>query len=534
MSNSPPGDLPPALDQPTTSEVPATRPPDDTRSFGALPVRLAEEELPEVPGYEVLSLLGEGGMGRVFEARHIAADRIVALKMILRAEHASAEEHDRFYREIRACARLQHLHIVQVYHVGEVQGLPYFSLEFCPGGSLRKQLDGTPWAVRRAVEMVKVLARAAHHAHQQGIIHRDLKPDNVLLAAGDVPKLSDFGLAKRLDEAGKTVSGAILGTPSYMPPEQAQGKITEVGPAADVYALGAILYELLTGRPPLKGESIADTLRQVISEEPVSPGRLRPGLARDLEAVCLKCLEKSPARRYPSSEALADDLDRFLDGRPTVARPLSVAGRLGKAIRRRPAVFALAGLAVVFVVVAVALLVYEERKTARAWKHERDLRQQLENSQYHQQIASAERDLVAGHLDRARDALDDCDPELRGWEWHFLRRSARHERLFTLQGRAATYSPHGGRPSPARLARPNRMRIRSWSAMPTRARSGCVSATIAAPSGVSPSATTGGWPPPAGFGSIARRARRSLAASCASGRRPTAARCSTAWIFRVR
>jgi serine/threonine-protein kinase len=226
------------------SAPPPTGPQPTPSGEGGTPAR------PAVPGYEVLGELGRGGMGVVYQARHIALDRVVALKMILRGEHEGPEQRRRFRTEAEAVARLQHPNVVQIHEVGEHDGLPFFSLEFCPGGSLERKLGGTPLPPREAARLVQTLALAMQAAHERGIVHRDLKPANVLLAEGGTPKVTDFGLAKKLDESGQTPSGAVVGTPSYMAPEQAGGKGREVGPAADVYALGAILYECLTGRPP--------------------------------------------------------------------------------------------------------------------------------------------------------------------------------------------------------------------------------------------------------------------------------------------
>jgi serine/threonine-protein kinase len=285
---------------------------------------------PVVPGYEILGELGRGGMGVVYQARQTRLGRVVALKMILAGGHADESERVRFRSEAEAVARLQHPNIVQIFEIGESQGSPFFSLEFVAGGSLDRHLAGTPQQPLDAARLVETLARAMQHAHEKGIVHRDLKPANVLLTgegAPDtvlrtaVPKITDFGLAKKLDQsAGPTATGAILGTPSYMAPEQAGGKPREVGPAADIYALGAILYECLTGRPPFKAATSFDTLLQVLSDEPLRPSLLQPKLPRDLETVCLKCLEKEPARRYATAQQLADDLRRFLDGDPVQAR----------------------------------------------------------------------------------------------------------------------------------------------------------------------------------------------------------------------
>ncbi len=295
-----------------------------------------------IPGHEMLGVLGRGGMGVVYKARHLRLKRLVAVKMILAGEHAGPDDLARFRTEAEAIARLQHPNIVQVFEVSEQEGRPFFSLEFCGGGSLAKKLAGTPLPPREAAALVQTLAEAMQAAHSRGVIHRDLKPANVLLTEDGTPKITDFGLAKKLDEAGQTVSGAVMGTPSYMAPEQAESK--EVGPLADVYALGAVLYECLTGRPPFKAATSLDTILQVISEEPVPPRRLNPAMPRDLETVCLKCLQKEPARRYDSAQALADDLQRFLKQEPILARPATARERVAKWCRRNPRVALLIGL----------------------------------------------------------------------------------------------------------------------------------------------------------------------------------------------
>jgi tRNA A-37 threonylcarbamoyl transferase component Bud32 len=318
----------PASEGPTLApEAPvhetATVPPRDD-PYATAPRHPARPAMPPddraPPGYEVLGELGRGGMGVVYKARQTGLQRIVALKMILSAGHAGAAERARFRTEAEAIARLQHPNIVSVFEVGEHEGRPFFSLELCPGGSLDRKLAGTPLPPREAARLVEVLARAMHAAHQANVIHRDLKPANVLLSADGTPKITDFGLAKKLDDgANPTVTGAVMGTPSYMAPEQAEGK-KDVGPAADVYSLGAILYECLTGRPPFKAPTALDTLMQVVADEPVPPSRLLRRVPFDLETICLKCLQKSPARRYDSAKALAEDLARFLEGRPILAR----------------------------------------------------------------------------------------------------------------------------------------------------------------------------------------------------------------------
>jgi serine/threonine protein kinase/Flp pilus assembly protein TadD len=319
-----------------------------SRSAAAAPSPPKGEE------YEILGELGRGGMGMVYKARQLRLNRVVALKMIRAGLHADPGDLFRFQREAEAVAQLRHPNIVQIYEVGDRHGLPFFSLEYVGGGSLQKQLDGTPRPPRQTAELIETLARAMDFAHKQGIVHRDLKPANILLTEDGTPKITDFGLAKRLEEAdsGQTGTGAILGTPTYMAPEQAQGKNRLIGPAADVYALGAMLYDLLTGRPPFKGETIMDTLQLLQTTEPVPPTRLQPKVPRDLETICLKCLQKEPARRYSTALELAEDLNRFLNHQPIKARQTSLAERTWKWARRSPAAAALSVLSA-FTVVAL-------------------------------------------------------------------------------------------------------------------------------------------------------------------------------------
>ena len=297
-------------------------------------------ECPLIDGYEIVGELGRGGMGVVYLARQSSVGRLVALKMIL-AFKAGPEEQARFRAEVEAVGRLQHPNMVTIHEVGEQAGRAFYSLEYIEGSNLRDQIDAKPQPARQAAEMVETLARAMAVVHRHGVIHRDLKPANVLLTADGIAKITDFGLAKRLDSADLTATGAILGTPSYMAPEQATGKVKEIGPATDVYALGAILYELLTGRPPFHAENPWDTIVQVGSEEPVPPRRLQPKVPADLETICLKCLNKEPAQRYASALALADDLRHWLAGEPIVARPIGPLGRAAKWARRRPTAAAL-------------------------------------------------------------------------------------------------------------------------------------------------------------------------------------------------
>jgi serine/threonine-protein kinase len=307
-----------------------------------------------VPGYEVLEPLGRGGMGVVYKARHVKLNRIVALKMILSGEHADLEDRRRFETEARSAARLQHPNIVQVFETGEHNGLPFFALEYCPGGSLARRLATGPLEPKAAAALLEKLARALGSAHQAQIVHRDLNPGNVLLTEAGEPKVTDFGLAKRLDEAARTQSGAVMGTPSYMAPEQASSSKL-VGPVADVYALGATLYECLTGRPPFRAAAAMDTLLQVLSEEPVPVRRLQPKVPRDLETICHKCLEKDPRKRYPTAEDLATDLLRFQSDQPIQARPIGVAERAWRWCRRNRALAVVATIAILSLVVGTVV-----------------------------------------------------------------------------------------------------------------------------------------------------------------------------------
>jgi hypothetical protein len=302
----------------------------------------------------VLEELGRGGMGIVYKARHTALQRLVALKMIRSGSGATPSEVARFRAEATAVAQLQHPHIVQIYEVGEHAGLPFFSLELVDGPTLADRLAGTPQPARPAAEMVEAVARALAAAHQRGIVHRDLKPGNILLArplpeaasarqaseAEDlygIPKVTDFGLAKRLDVgAGQTRSGDFVGTPGYMAPEQATGQNQRVGPPADVFALGALLYEMLTGRPPFLADNLLEIVQLLTHEEPVPPRWLQPSVPCDLETICLKCLHKNPGQRYASAATLADDLRRFLDGVPVQGRRPGPGERLRQWCRRYP------------------------------------------------------------------------------------------------------------------------------------------------------------------------------------------------------
>jgi serine/threonine protein kinase/Tfp pilus assembly protein PilF len=318
--------------------------------LGSLSESVPEGKLPQIPGYEVLAELGRGGMGVVYQARHCFLKRLVALKMILAGPHAGPAAKARFRTEAEAVARLHHTNIVQIYEVGECEGRPFLALEFVDGNSLLRKVCGKAQTENEIARLMETLAGAVHYSHERGIIHRDLKPNNILMASDGTPKITDFGLAKVLDaDLSLSQTDTLIGTPSYMAPEQAAGKTERVGTSADVYSLGAIMYELLTGRAPFRGDSPLKTLEQVRNQEPVPPGRLRKSISRDLETICLKCLEKNPEKRYSSAYALAEDLNRFLDGRPIQARPMRSWQKCWRFIRRHPAIAAgvLAAVAIV-------------------------------------------------------------------------------------------------------------------------------------------------------------------------------------------
>jgi len=408
----------------------ATLPPPSAEAPTLAPASTpASMERAAVPGYEILGELGRGGMGVVYKARQAKLGRLVALKMILSGGHAGAADLARFRTEAEAIARLQHPNIVQIHEVGDHGGLPYFSLEFCGGGSLEKKLSGTPLPPREAAALVETLARAMQAAHEKGVIHRDLKPANVLLAEDGTPKVTDFGLAKKLDPAsldpaspdlaspgrqpgeGLTATGAVMGTPSYMAPEQAGGRSEQMGPLVDVYALGAILYECLTGRPPFRGPTPMDTMMQVLADEPVLVRQLQPQVPADVETICLKCLRKEAGRRYESAAALADDLRRFGEGRPIVARPVGRMERATKWMRRNPV------LAGAVALVAAALLLGTGFSTYFGITASREAdraRERVWQALFEQ--ARAER--LAGNRERSLEAIREAvqiktTPELR-------------------------------------------------------------------------------------------------------------------------
>jgi tetratricopeptide (TPR) repeat protein len=379
-------------------------------------------DLPPVPGYEVDAVLGRGGMGIVFRASHVRLKRRVALKMLLAGAYAAPHERARFQREAEAVAGLRHPNIVQVYDVGDSDGRPYFTMEYVEGGSLAHQLAGAPQPARQAAQLVATLAAAVQAAHARGIVHRDLKPANVLLAEDGTPKVTDFGLARRqADGAGLTHTGEAVGTPSYMAPEQAQGRPDTVGPATDIYGLGAILYELMTGRPPFRAATAAETLQQVISQEPAPPSRLNAQVPRDLETICLKCLQKDPQRRYVAAAALAEDLSRFLRGEPILARRAGPFERLVKWTSRHRSLAAsiVTGMLLVNVLLGVGAWVMLERSATK----------RVVNEDF-DQVVAAER---VKQWDQAHAALERAKARLGGGGPQALRlRAAQLERELVL------------------------------------------------------------------------------------------------------
>ena len=434
--------------------------------------------------YELLAEIARGGMGVIYKARHLPLDRIVALKMILAGHLAGDTDVERFYSEARLAGELAHPHIVPVHDVGEESGQHFIAMAFVEGVSLKDRISDGPLPAKEAAELTRSLAIAVQAAHDRGIIHRDLKPANVMLQAGDanvlVPRITDFGLAKRIDaEESPTLSGQIMGTPPYMPPEQARGDAASFGPGSDIYSLGATLYEMLTGRPPFRAASVMETLQQVIEQDPPSPRQLNPAIDRDLETICLKCLEKDPANRYRTASALADDLERYTKGAPISARPVGRVEWGWRWAKRYPARAGLGIVAVVAVAAVVGLVVAfdyqrllenQKDELARSYKQESKLRGERDESLakqrvlfgqlrgkkrevdrllYRDQIKLALSEWNRGDVARARALLSDCPAELREWEWHYAYRTCNPE-IRTIDAhtdmiRRLLFSPDGKR-----------------------------------------------------------------------------------------
>jgi WD40 repeat protein/serine/threonine protein kinase len=453
--------------------------------------RAGPDRFPVIPGFEILAELGRGGMGVVYKARQTGLNRTVALKMIIGGPFADPEVRARFQAEAEAVARLQHPNIVQIFAVGTEQSAlgdgfaaPYFAQEFMDDGSLEGLLAGVPHPPREAARLVATLARAVHHAHEAGIVHRDLKPANVLLRrTGEPPdrfpiplslfepKVADFGLAKQINRAGgpRTVSG-VVGTPEYMAPEQASGD-ARIGPGVDVYALGLILYQLLTGLQPFAGGTPLETLDRVLRIDPMPPARLQPGVPRNLETVCLKCLHKQPHRRYATALALAEDLERYLEGRPVLARPVGLPERAWRWTARRPTIAALIAAVVLTAVAGVAGVTAAWLHALNGWREADQQRGEAETNRDRAELAQAVAETNRGRAEaaqavaetRRREAeanlylsrvsqarfearsgspaaaerlLDLCAPsdgapDRRGWEWHHLK-GVLHADLLTI------------------------------------------------------------------------------------------------------
>ena len=382
-----------------------------------VPLELGQRHFGE---YELLEELGRGGMGVVYRARQTRLNRVVALKVLLLGKLASSDFIQRFRSEAATAAKLRHPNLVVIYDTGEVQGEHYFSMDFVDGESLATLVREGPLPPRRAAEYLVRIAEAIQHAHDHGVIHRDLKPSNILIDREDQPRVTDFGLAKHLeDDSELTRTGQILGSPSYMPPEQAEGRQSEIGKASDVYALGAVLYCLITGRPPFSAATPMETLKLVIQENPIAPTRLNPSIPADLETICLRCLEKSSARRYPSARAFAEELGRFLRGEPIVARPVSLPTQLWRWGCRRPLVASLVGALLVVTLAGIGGVIIEWRRARagelRAW-------QEL----YAADMTLAHLAVQRGQYPRVQAILERQipqefgRPDLRGWEWEFL------------------------------------------------------------------------------------------------------------------
>jgi eukaryotic-like serine/threonine-protein kinase len=403
----------------------------------------AEHEVRRFADFELLRELGRGGMGVVYEARQASLGRVVALKMLLPARLGSASELERFRFEAEGIAALDHPNILPIYAIGSAGGQPYFIMKLAEGGSLAERLhppDGrapVEWPAGDAANLLATIAHAVHYAHERGIQHRDLKPGNILLDAAGRPYVGDFGLAKFRDkDSGLTLSTSVLGSPAYMSPEQANGDSKRVTTASDVYSLGAILYEVLCGRPPFVAATALETLRQVIECEPAPPSHFRKNIPRDLEVICLQCLHKEPSKRYASAEALAQELERWLAGEPILARPASTAERLARWCMRRPA---LTGTLLALLVALGAGVAGVALQWRRAEQHARDL--EAERYAADMQVASqafANYDLGLVRRTLRAQVPRSGEADWRGFEWHLLQKLSRGDELLTFTGHTAT------------------------------------------------------------------------------------------------
>jgi WD40 repeat protein/tRNA A-37 threonylcarbamoyl transferase component Bud32 len=450
-----------------------TRTPEPAGLSLAPPIDLANMPLYRLGDYELLQEIGRGGMGVVFKARHVKLNRIVALKMILGGALARADDLQRFNTEAAAAAQLQHPGIVALYEAGTYDNQPYFSMEFVEGSSLAQMAAAGPLPGPRAAAYLEKTARAVHYAHCRGVIHRDLKPANVLVDQQDHPKITDFGLAKLIEiDSGQTRTGTVIGTPSYMSPEQASAR-KDLGITTDIYSLGAILYELITGRPPFRGDTALATLTQVAEIDPPAPRSLCKDIDVDLETICMKCLSKEPHRRYATAEALADDLHRYLEAEPITARPLSRLQRAVVWCRRKPTAAALVGVSAAALLAVLSAAVAFGVRENEAAHEERTLRQAAQRLQMEAEHASelaqkrlggmsllfylaemrqAQQAIDSANIDRARTLLDKYKgrSDLRDWEWYYLW-DLSHGR-FTLDGHGDRVTAIAYRPDGQRLA----------------------------------------------------------------------------------
>jgi predicted Ser/Thr protein kinase len=441
--------------------------------------------------YELLEEIARGGMGVVYKARQFSLDRIVAVKMILFGPLATADQVRRFRTEASAAGCLQHPNIAAVHDVGLHGNQHYLVMDYVDGPNLGHLVADRPLPARDAARYVKVIAEAVHYAHERGILHRDLKPSNVLIDSEDRPRVVDFGLAKRFTEdSSLTLSSNVLGSPSYMPPEQAGGGRLKVGRYSDVYSLGAVLYYLLTIRPPFQGETVAQTLSMVTNSEPLSPRLLNPAVPRDLETICLKCLEKEPTKRYATAQALAEELDRFARREPIKARPITRPERVWRWCRRKPTLAVLLAMINIVGALGVAGVIWQWRRAelnaASEAVHRREAQQKRAEAELQRERAEGERiradaqarnaseseqrarrllyvsdmnlaqqALRLNNLGKARRLLDRHRPQageqdLRGWEWRYLWQSTRSDSLLTLTnqpspGFSLSFSPDGKR-----------------------------------------------------------------------------------------
>ncbi|HEY1068136.1 MAG TPA: protein kinase, partial [Pirellulales bacterium] len=441
------------------------------------PVGLRDGQTVLLGRYEVLGEIARGGMGVVYRARQIGLNRVVALKMVLAGRFADAADVHRLHVEAAVTAKLRHPNIVRIYEFTEFEGRHFIAMDFVPGRSLAQEARQFPMSPTRSAELLLQLADAVHYAHGQGVLHRDLKPSNILLDGAGRPQITDFGVAKELfGEPRGTTIGRVVGTPAYMPPEQAGGQKHLMGPASDVYSLGAMLYELLAGRPPFQAANALDVFTQIKSADPLPPTLFNPKTPPDLQTICLKCLAKEPRRRYATAKDLADDLRRFLAGEPILARPMRVWERAIQWAQRRPAAAACVGMAVsALICVNLSFVWYHtqlnesherlagalelaQRQTSLAEAERKKAENQRRIASEQHRVAEQQRELSArrhlyavnlalvqdawrqAHVGRVLELLEGLRPQpgqadVRGFEWHYFWRQV-HTNLATLTGHA--------------------------------------------------------------------------------------------------